>query len=67
MSKIPSYDAVVIGNFWKNCGNCKFSDASAINGKLHCERKEAPKKMRKDRLVDLDGLCGYHKHATIPF
>ncbi len=67
MNKIPSYEEVAIGNFWKSCKTCEFGNVCAINGKLYCRRGSFPKKLRRDRQVNPDGFCSYHRDADVPF
>ncbi len=66
-NRIPVYRDTATGDFWKRCKTCEFSEAKEVSGKLYCKRKKSPKRMRKDRRVDPNGLCGYFKDAEIPF
>ncbi len=63
MSKIPIYSEAITTN-WRACSNCGFGRCYKSN--LKCRCRVAPKRMRKDRRVSSDGLCGSWK-TTIPF
>ncbi len=39
-----SYEEVAIGNFWKSCKTCEFSERPEYDGDFYCRRRTFPKK-----------------------